>query len=246
VRLLLCSALLSAATCSAWDTVPHQQITRAALDALPRHLSGCFGAEADSLVRIYSMLPDRYLEIQRYGFVRNSPGPRTAAEISAYCVRPDGVAIHGASFDREMDTASIVFLFERILTAFAADDTPAAAKYAGVLSHFVGDTLSPPHANTDACDARLHAIIERSLPSFALAERPRRAPGEPLVNAVTAVIDRCYAGAARNRSELPAMIEIASRLNGRGLDPYRLRAGQDAAAILADALNALCEIKPRP
>jgi hypothetical protein len=246
VRLLLCSALLSAATCSAWDTIPHQQITRAALDALPKHLSGCFGPETEVLARVYCMLPDRYLEMERYGFIRNNPGPRTTGEIRTYCVRPDGVAIHGASFDRESDTASIVYLFERILTTFAADDTPAAAKYAGVLSHFIGDTLSPPHADADACDARVHAVIERSLPSFTLAEPRRRAAGEPLVTAVTAVIERCYAGAAQNRRDLPAMIEIAREPNGRSLDPYRLRSGKEAAAILADALSALCEIKPRP
>jgi hypothetical protein len=246
VRLLLCSALLSAATCSAWDTVPHQQITRAALDALPKQLSGCIGAEAEALARIYCMLPDRYLEMERYGFVRNSSGPRTASEIRAYCVRPDGVAIHGASFDRETDTASVVFLFERILTSFGENDAPAAAKYAGVLSHFVGDTLSPPHAEPDACDARVHAIIERSLPAFTLAPRQHREPDKRLITPIMAVIDRCYAGAAQNRRDLPAMIEAARARDDRTLDPYRLRAGKDAAAILADALQALCEIKPRP
>jgi hypothetical protein len=244
VRLLLCSALLSAAICSAWDTVPHQQITRAALDALPKRLAGCFGAETESLVRTYCMLPDRYLEMQNYGFVRNSRGPRTASEIRIFCVRPDGIAIHGASFEREADTTSVVFLFERILTAFSAGDAPAAAKYAGVLSHFVGDTLSPPHADPDACDARVLARIERSIPSFTLAERPGGRRSEELLTAVSALTERCYAGAARNRRDLPAMIGAARAGDDRTLDPYRLRAGKEAAGILADALHALCESRP--
>jgi hypothetical protein len=242
VRLLLCSALLSAVTCSAWYTGPHQRITRAALEALPTPLAGCFGDEAERLVRIYSMLPDQYLEMAR-GFVRNGPGPRSAAEIRAFCVRPDGVPIHGASFDRETDTESVVFLFERILTGFSERDDPVAAKYAGVLSHFIADTLSPPHAEPDACDAQVHAMIERSLPNFQLAQPPRRAPGEPLVTTVMAVIDRCYAGAARNRHELPAMIAAARAGDERALDPVRLRAGKEAAAILAGALRALCEMR---
>src|SRR5947208_181747 len=81
---------ISAATCSAWDMASHQQITRTALDSLPKPLAACFGAETEPLVRIYCMYPDRYLEMEQYDFVRSSPGPRTAEEIRSYCVRPDG------------------------------------------------------------------------------------------------------------------------------------------------------------
>jgi hypothetical protein len=65
------------------------------------------------------------------------------------------------------------------------------------------------------------------------------------VTAVTAVIDRCYAGAARNRHDLPAILEAARAQNQAALDPVRLRAGKEAAAILADALQALCQLRPR-
>jgi hypothetical protein len=190
------------------------------------------------------MLPDRYLEMQNYGFVRNSRGPRNASEIRILCVRPDGIAIHGASFNRETDTTSVVFLFERILTSFSQHDDARAAKHAGVLSHFIGDTLSPPHADADTCEPRIHAIIERSLASFKLEPRPPHATGERLITAITAVIDRCYEGAARNRRELAAMIEAARAGDDRALDPNRLRAGKEAAGILADALQSLCESRP--
>jgi hypothetical protein len=242
VKPLAASALLSVAICSAWDTIPHQQITRAALAALPKQASACFGSETEDLIRTYCMLPDRYLEMESFGFVRNSPGPRTAAEIREYCVRPDGVVIHGASFDRETDTASIVHLFERILTSRARNDAPRAAKFTGVLSHFIADTLSPPHADPDSCSAREHAFIERSLPPLTVAPRALPESGARLDRVVEAVVDRCYAGAARNRRDLPAMIEASHAANQRALDPYRLRAGNDAAAILADALQALCAI----
>ena len=130
----------------AWDTVPHQKITRAALETLPKSILNPLGAEALPLVEIYCLYPDRFLEMTEFGFVRNSPGPRTAAEIRPYCVRPDGQPVHGATGDRDQDTASLLFLFERIASNFARNRPAEAAKYAGVLSHFIADSLSPPHA----------------------------------------------------------------------------------------------------
>jgi len=225
--------------CLAWDTAPHQRITRAALAALPQRLVDRFGAEAGPLAETYCMYPDRYNEMESYGFVRKSPGPRTAAEIRSYCLRPDGELIHGATGDRESDTGTLVFLFERIVSNLSVKNPGEAAKYAGVLSHFIADSLSPPHSA--GVEGKLHAVLERSLPEFALARAPGKA-GKGIVDSAQSVLRRCYQGAERNRRELPVMIRIAEAGDEKALEPYLLRAGRDAAGILADALFTLTEL----
>jgi hypothetical protein len=251
MRPLICLWLLLApGPANAWDTAPHQRITKAAVDSLPRSVLDRFGAETGPLIEIYCMLPDRYTEMESFGFVRKSPGPRTSAEIRPYCVRPDGQLIHGATGDRDSDAVSLVYLLERILTSFSKNQPAEAARYAGVLSHFIADSLSPPHAvtagqlremapPTDAGSINVHAAIEKSLPGFSLGGRAPRAASTHVVDAADAVLARCYAGAARNRKDLPVMVKAACARDERTLDTYRLRAGVTAAEILADALYTL-------
>lgn len=251
MRLLLCLPLLFiAAPCRAWDTGPHQRITKAALDALPARLLSRFEKEAAPLIEIYCMYPDRYVEMERFGFVRNSPGPRSASEIRLYCVRPDGEPLHGATGDRDTDLGSLVYLFERIVTSLSERRPGEAAKYAGVLSHFIADSLSPPHAvvparlramaprSTEARDFNIHSAIERSLPEFTLGKRAPPTATAHLLSAAEATLERCYAGAAQNRKDLPSIVKAAFARDERTLDVCRLRAGMNAAEILADALYA--------
>jgi len=244
-------ALLLVAPCPAWDTLPHQRITRAALETLPKAQLRRLGSEAAPLIEIYCIFPDRYEEMQRYGFVRNSPGPRTAAEIQPYCVRPDGQPIHGATGDRETDAKSLVYLFERIRTNLSANRPGEVARYAGVLAHFIEDSLSPPHA-VDAdrlaemtpvpaqmARVNIHAVIERSIPEFTMVERAPRVLAGRQAQVADTVLAQCESGAAQNRRDLSAMVNAAALHDERTLDPYRLRAGRKAAEILADALFTL-------
>jgi hypothetical protein len=248
MRSVCLALLLAGGICRAWDTPPHQKITRAALDSLPAPLLRPFGAEIKPLVELYCLYPDRYVEMTEFGFVRRSEGPHDPSDIEIYCVRPDGAAIHGASGDWENDAASLVYLFERILTNLAAKRPVEAARFAGVLSHFISDSLSPPHAvPADRLgDPRLHAELERSIPEFTLTGRPPRMAGDHLLTAAKSIFDQCYAGAERNRQDLPAMIDALKTKDEKSLDAYRLRAGKRAAEILADALYTLLEMSRRP
>jgi hypothetical protein len=235
----------------AWDTLPHQRIAKAALDSLPSRFLQRFGGETMRLAEIYCIYPDRFDEMERYGFIRKSPGPRNASEIRVYCMRPNGELVHGATGDRDADLASLAFLFERIAASLSAKQPGEAAKYAGVLSHFVADSLSPPHAVSperlrgmtpwfSACGrVNLHSAIERSLPEFSLGGRSPHAAGASLAVAAEAVLASCYAGMEANRKDLPAMVKAACAGDERKLDPFRLRAGSKAAAIFADALYAI-------
>jgi hypothetical protein len=241
---LLC-LLLAPWPCTAWDTVPHRKITKAALDWLPKRVLARFGDQAAPLAAVYSLYPDRYAEMVRFGFVRKSAGPRSPEEIRAYCVRPDGQPIHSATGDRDMDMASLIYLFERILTSFSENRPTEAAKYAGVLAHFIEDSLSPPHAGD--VEAATHAAIERSVPEFTLTGRdPHSAPhnslnnpGGNLLRTAEAILDRIYAAHEQNRQDLPAMIKAVADRDEPTLDTYRLRAGVNAAEILADTLLAV-------
>jgi len=217
--------------------VPHQKITKAALDALPRNVLARFGDQANALATIYCMYPDHYAEMTEFGFVRKGEGPKSPEEIRAYCVRPDGGLVHGATGDRDTDMGSLIFLFERMLSSFAENRPAEAARYAGVLAHFVEDSLSPPHA--DEVAPAVHHAIERSAPEFSLAGRTLRPPRGNLLEIVTAELDRIYAARARNREDLPAMVKAVAGGDERTLDGYRRRAATEAAEILAELLMAM-------
>lgn len=246
MRLPACLALLLVPWPSnAWDTAPHQRITKAALDTTPQRLLDRLGTEATSLVEIYCIYPDLYEEMERYGFVRRGPGPRSVAEIRQYCVRSDGRPVHGATGDRDVDLGSLVFLFERMVTNLSEKRPAETAKHAGVLSHFIADSLSPPHAIDPqelldlAGGVNVHSAIERSIPAFNLGDRAPRDVGAHILTAAEAILEQVYAGAAQNRRDLPAMVKALRSHDEGALDAFRLRAGTRAAEILADAFYTI-------
>jgi hypothetical protein len=254
MRLIVWLLLLVGLPCRAWDTLPHQKITKAAVDSLPNAYLSRLGSEVKPLIEIYCILPDRYEEMEGFGFVRNSPGSRDVSEIGPYCVRPDGQHIHGATGDREMDTASIVYLFERILTSLSEARSGEAARYSGVLSHFIADSLSPPHSvsagqllamtpeSVQAERINIHSVIERSIPEFTLGDRAPHILAGHLVPGAEAVVALCDAGAGQNKKDLPSIVKAAGVHDEQTLNEYRLRAGRKAAEILADALYTLFRI----
>lgn len=238
-----------AVCCLGWDFGPHEKITAAALEALPAGLRQQFGPEARLLVEVYCMLPDRYAAAEQYGFIANGPGPRTPEELQVYCVRPDGVPIHGATWNRDEDLPTLVYLLERIGTGLGRRDQVEAARYAGVLSHFIADTLSPPHAvparrlqsmapagcRTDG----LHRALERSMPEIRPPSPVRRLSGDDIVAAAAGLLNRLYVAAARNRRDLPLMVRATCASNESAVDPFRARAGSVAAELLAAALRSV-------
>jgi hypothetical protein len=173
-----------------------------------------------------------------FGFTRKSDGPQDAAEIAPYSLRPDGEAIHGATGDRELDAGSLVYLFERILTNLAENRVQEAARFAGVLSHFIADSLSPPHADRGVA-LPVHLAIERAVPEFSLKNRAPHLVGEHLLPAARSIFDQLYAEAAINRKDLPAMVNAVTLHDEPILNTYRLRSARRAAEILADALFTL-------
>jgi hypothetical protein len=199
------------------------------------------------LVDLYCILPDRYEEMDQYGFIRNSPGPRSASEIRIYCVRPDGQPIHALTGDSDQDTASLVYLLERIMTNLSEQRPAEAARYTGVLAHFIEDSLSPPHAVSPdellrlapAAHTNFHSTIERSLPEFDLQPWTPRPIGNSVLAIATAIRDRCDAGAAMNRTNLSAIVKAAIAHDERVLNDYRAAAGTRAAQVLADVLYTL-------
>jgi hypothetical protein len=255
MKRVLLVLLLACPVCRPWATLPHRAITQAALDTLPAPLRARIAADEALLIESYCMLPDRYVETEQFGFTRKGPGPRDLSELRIYCVRPDNVAVHSASWDRDDDLASLVYIFERVLTSLAEKRHDDAAKYMGTLSHFLEDSLSPPHAiGADELQAvappgqtahALHNALESSVPGFSLAGRAPHSAGQGLVEAATSILDRCYAAAAENRKNLRAMVRAVPAADARTLDRNRLRAARAAAELLADSLYTLLEMAGR-
>jgi len=243
MRLLVwLSLLLAGGTCRAWDTPSHQKIAKAALDSLPARFVNRLGPESKLLIDLYCIYPDRYQEMAEFGFTRRSPGPQEPSEIAVYCLRSDGEAIHGATGDWETDAASLVYLFERILSNLAQHRPQEAARFAGVLSHFVADSLSPAHAGpVETLD--LHRAIERSVPAFTLQNRAPRIAADHLLPAAKSIFDQLYAGAAANRKDLPAIVNAVTAHDEKLLDTYRLPAARRAADVFSDALFTLCTMR---
>jgi hypothetical protein len=254
-RVIFAAAVL-VGTCSGWDTEPHRRISQAALDALPVSVTGRFGAALTPFVQTYCIYPDNYVEMVQYGFKRRG-GPATAEEIKPYCVRPDGTPVHGMTGDRRSDTASLKFLLEGLAGSLRRGQPDEAARFAGVLSHFIADSLSPPHAVSaerlqsiagrffEMGNLNVHSAIERSVPHIQIERRPAPGAIHTISELADAVLRDCSTGAAENRKDLLPMVQAAANRDERTLDIYRLRAGSRAAEILADTLYALTGMAAR-
>lgn len=245
--LLLLSSAISGL---AWTAPPHRLITRAALNTLPAQARARLGSEVSNLIELYCLYPDRYVEIQ-HGFAHKTPGPTTQEELHVYVFRPDGEPLHSATWDREEDLGSLVYMFERIVSNLRDKHDAEAAKYMGTLSHWIADSFSPSHvvsrdrlaeispapAGRESLD--LHGALERSLPEFTLGARAPRVMGTGLVSAAQALLDRCYAGGDQNRKDLPVMLQAVYAGDKATIDKFQLQAGKTAAELLADALFTL-------
>jgi hypothetical protein len=151
--------------------------------------------------------------------------------------------LHGITGDPDVDLASLVYLLERIDSHLIDGRTADAAKFAGVLAHFIGDSLSPPHAaGVEAISHETHAAIERSLPPFTLEDRVPHRAGPHIVEAAEAILDACYRGALQNSRGLPQMAAAVASHDEIVLNRYRLRSGRAAAEILSDALVTVAEM----
>jgi hypothetical protein len=235
---------------SGWDTAPHRAITKAAVDSLPAAVAAKLGNERADLIETYCILPDRYVEVEQHGFTRAGPGPKTAEELRPYCVRPDGRMVHSATFDREEDLDSLIFLTERILTALSEKRVRDAALYTGVLAHFIEDSMSPPHSVL-AEDLQelgpglpnLHRALEHSVAEFAIAKREKAMPVGTLLHGLESLLDRVYVGAERNRKALPEMVRAVRANDVATVERFRMEAARGAAEILADGLMLLLGVR---
>ena len=239
VLIVVCSA-----AALAWDTAPHRAITKAALDAVQPSVSQRLAPYSKEIIETYSMLPDK---------CRNWTELPDPAALKPFCVRPDGNPVHSASFDHDEDLESLIYLYERILTSAIQKKDRDLAMYAGVLAHFIEDSLSPPHSVTDqeleelAPDVNwLHQKLERTVPAFTIAKRPAGKAGgsdETMLETLDGIVTRLHASAARNREALPEMVKALKAGDEQALDAPHSRAAKDAAELLADALNAMLREK---
>jgi len=228
-------ALLAASICPAWHDPVHARITRAALRSLPPAMQQVWAAQSDRLILEYSLYPDAYAHVTA----------ETREAMRRFCeVR--GRGIHNVTWDRREDIESLDYLRDGIVASLRSGDAEAAAKFAGVLAHFLEDSTCPAHALTpidspldlmkvmvppppDKKDIQLHRLIEASSPEFDLGSR------KPVQVTSQALLDRCYRVVKENRWDLKEIVSLTYAGDEAGLDRYRLRAAKAGAELLADA-----------
>lgn len=189
------------------------------------------------------MLPDYYAAMLEAGFRAPPPAPQSLDDALPYCQRPDRETVHSATWDRPEDLASLVFLFERILDALRARRPAEAARYSGVLAHFLEDSLSPPHAVGQPPE--IHRALERRIPPLSLSGRSPRLAAQRLLPAAEAILARLYSAADANRRNMPALLAAHSRNDQAAIDAFCLPPARTAAELLADSLFTLLTFASR-
>ena len=239
---LIVLVLASALPGLAWDVAPHRAITKAALDAVEPSVARRLAPHTKDLLETYVLLPDR---------CRDFTEQPDAVELKPFCLRPDGNTVHSATFDPDEDLGSLVYLYERILTAESTKKEKELAMYVGVLAHFIEDSLSPPHSITGeeleemAPEIKwIHQKLERAVPAFAIERRKPQVGAANMFELLESFVVRLHEAAARNRGALPGMIAALKAGDEKALDPVRLRAAKDTAELLADTLNAMLGGQP--
>jgi hypothetical protein len=229
------TALLLTTQGIAWHDPVHARITRAALRSLAPDMQRKWEAQAERLILEYSLYPDAY---------HNAPA-ETRAAMRPFCeVR--GRPIHNVTWNRKEDAESLEYTMSGIAAGMRAADPEAAAKYAGVLAHFLEDSTCPAHALTPMDSplnlmkellpppvaqqqVQLHTTIERSSPEFDLGSRA------PHQETAQALLDRCYAIVRLNRGNLIELVRDVYAGDTAGMDRFRLQSAKAGAELLADA-----------
>lgn len=246
MRQLSRTSLLAIALCGTatpWQGGPHRAMTRAALDSIPAARLAVFGPELANIAQTHCMLPDYYVTMLNYGFRAPSPAPQSLDDILPYCLRPDRETVHSATWDRQEDLASLVFLYERILRSLRDRRPAEAARYAGVLAHFLEDSLSPPHAVGQPPE--VHAALERRIPPVSLAGRSPKLAGAGVLPAAEAILDRLYTAAEVNRRNMPELLRAHARQDGAAIAALCLEPARTASGLLADSLFTLLQFAAR-
>ncbi len=231
--------------CRAWHDPVHARITRAALHSLPPAMQRLWAAQGDRLILEYSLYPDTYAHVL----------PATREAMRPFCeVR--GRNIHNVTWDGREDIESLEYLREGIVRSMRETDPEAAARFAGVLAHFLEDSTCPAHALTPVDspldlmkvmlpppagkeDIQLHRLIEASSPEFDLGARV------PVQQSAAKLLERCYRIVKENRWDLAEIVRALYTDDRPALDGYRLRAAKAGAELLADAYyTALVGVQP--
>ena len=223
-------------------------ITAVALASLPESQREFWKPETEPLTREYCLYPDIYA---------NAPATRKD-EMRRYCETPDGRPVHNVTWNRKLDAESLTFVFKGLIASIHAKDVAAAARYAGVLAHFIEDSTCPAHAlmpndsqlnllkdlvppPAEAANIKLHTVIEHSSPSVDLKGRRPEILGATPEAIAEAVLDRIYAGVRVNRSHLIVLAQAAYKDDQAGMDTYRLIGATAGTTILSDALASTAE-----
>ncbi|MFB3829123.1 MAG: zinc dependent phospholipase C family protein [Bryobacteraceae bacterium] len=243
MRALLLAAIALPAL--AWQK-PHEQITRAAFASLPAAMRERWRAEVENLAARYSWYPDWH------------QGP-DREQIRVYVEKPGGEVMHNVTWDRQADLATLELLLYAIARHDRAGSIEHAARYAGVLSHFLADSTCPAHALAPedsqlnlvkdllnlggARDGSLHEYLERTAPAVTLEGRAPVKLGETISEAARTLLIRTYVVIRANRAALLDLVRAAESRDEEAVNRERGRAALAAARLIADALYTAATVE---
>jgi hypothetical protein len=244
--------LLAASTALGWHVPAHQRVTRAAIRSLPQPDQDRWVAISPDIIERYCLLPDvfRGRQVDR-------------EEYKVYCLKPDGKAIHNVQWKRDEDIDSIAYSLDGLIRAMQSKDLTAAARHAGVLSHFLGDSTCPSHAYMPKDsplaailklapppdhhkDIDLHTEIERTTPEFDLGGRRPTVAGATVRQAAERLVDRTYAAIEANRKVTIDLVKALYIADGDTIDRCRQLGARAGAELIADAYRTALEFAAKP
>jgi hypothetical protein len=227
------------APCQGWHGPVHDMITRAAIRSLPPDMRAQLAAHERMLAEWYSIYPDAY---------RGMDDEKQTA-MQPYCETAAGRPIHNVTWRMREDLGALEHSLHGMMEALKSGQTEAAAKHAGVLSHFLADStchahalvpmdspltsVYPPPAGKESVP--LHRLMEASAPDFTLNGRKPQPAGASVSEAASNLLARCYRAIRENREELDAMAKATYENDRATMDRMRRRSAAAGAALVSDA-----------
>jgi len=269
------TAWLGLASAHGWGG-EHNRITTAAVEALPPDDHAVIAPEATALARVYCEFPD--LNWPCYGEwgggnadprLPRFPDTRREWDISFYCGW-DPVLQKGRSFPHKPPQSfdAVPLYFAKTLEALQAGRLADAARFAGVMFHYIQDSGSFPHVqpihrafHTRNLDAiRIGGYAPRRLgqtPAETTAALTARMRGlvdwterrlAPLLAAAGLTLDEAKRLCAKELMPKPVVRAVA-KLRVEKPDEYEAAAhdcANECTRVCADALHSALALAPTP
>ena len=236
----------------------HDCITRAALEVLPGWINSFWKDEIEALTEDYSRAMDKYV---------GNPD-----SWKRYCEYDNGTMIpHGMGQFRYLEhvdwykdyyhfpfvplvNKAMLFFIRKMVRCIQDARVTDTAKYAGALSHLIGDSVAPPHLdNTGSLDSycesirmlfpppkklrglKLHTVMESGYRPFSIKGYRPRLLGSTVETAAFSFTQACAHAYVESKGQIKTILEGIYSGNKSKEQKGKRTAGSAGSRCLADA-----------